>query len=256
MKVVILAGGLGTRISEETGVRPKPMVEIGGKPILWHIMKSYSTYGLTEFVVCLGYKGYVVKEYFANYFMHMSDVTFDLSKNSMTTHRGYSEPWRVTLVDTGEGTQTGGRLKRVREYLGDEDFCFTYGDGVSNIDISKLVEFHRTQGTLATVTAVQPPGRFGVMTMSATRIVGFREKPEGDNAWVNGGFFVLSPKVIDYIDGDATIWEREPVERLATDKQLSAFVHRGFWQPMDHLRDRNYLEGLWNSGKAPWKVWE
>jgi glucose-1-phosphate cytidylyltransferase len=256
VKVVILAGGLGTRISEETSVRPKPMVEIGGKPILWHIMKTYSHYGHNDFVLCLGYKGYVIKEYFANYFMHMSDLTFDLAKNTMTTHRGYSEPWRVTLVDTGEGTQTGGRLKRVREYVGDEDFCCTYGDGVSDVDIGKLVEFHRKEGTLATVTAVRPPGRFGVLTMSDTRIVGFREKPEGDHSWVNGGYFVLSPKVLDYIHGDDTVWERQPLERLAEDKQLSAFTHRGFWQPMDHLRDRQHLESLWSSGKPPWKIWE
>ena len=218
-------------------------------------MKTYSCYGLNDFVVCLGYKGYVIKEYFANYFIHMSDVTFDLAKNTMTTHRGYSEPWRVTLVDTGEGTQTGGRLKRVQEYVGDEDFCCTYGDGLSNVDIGKLVEFHRAQRTLATVTAVRPPGRFGVLTMSDTRIVGFREKPEGDNAWVNGGYFVLSPKALDYIDGDGTVWEREPLERLAADNQLSAFAHRGFWQPMDHLRDRQYLESLWSSGSPPWKTW-
>lgn len=255
MKVVILAGGLGTRISEETSVRPKPMVEVGGKPILWHIMKTYSHYGHDEFVVCLGYKGYVIKEYFANYFIHMSDVTFDLAKNEMTTHRGYSEPWKVTLVDTGETTQTGGRLKRVREYLGEEDFCCTYGDGLSNVDINKLIEFHRSQRTLATVTAVRPPGRFGVLTMNDARIVGFREKPEGDDAWVNGGYFVLSPKALDYIEGDHTSWEREPLERLASNRQLSAFVHRGFWQPMDHLRDRQYLETLWASGKPPWRVW-
>ncbi len=255
MKVVILAGGLGTRISEETSVRPKPMVEIGGKPILWHIMKMYSAHGLNEFVICLGYRGFVVKEYFANYFLHMSDVTVDLARNAMTTHRGYSEPWKVTLVDTGEGTQTGGRLLRVREYLGDDDFCFTYGDGVSDVDISKLIAFHRAEGTLATVTAVQPPGRFGVMTMSGTRIAGFREKPDGDNAWVNGGFFVLSPRVLDYIEGDQTIWERGPVERLAAEQQLSAFMHRGFWQPMDHLRDKSYLESLWAAGEAPWKIW-
>jgi glucose-1-phosphate cytidylyltransferase len=256
VKAVILAGGLGTRISEETSVRPKPMVDVGGRPLLWHIMKMYSFHGLNEFIVCLGYKGYVVKEYFANYFLHTSDVTFDLSTNSMTTHRGSPESWRVTLIDTGESTQTGGRLKRVKDYVGHDDFCFTYGDGVANVDVGKLVAFHRAQGTLATVTAVQPPGRFGALTMTGDRVVGFREKPEGDGAWVNGGFFVLSPRAIDYIDGDATVWEREPVERLAADKELSAFIHRGFWQPVDHPRDRQYLDGLWTSGRAPWKVWE
>jgi glucose-1-phosphate cytidylyltransferase len=255
MKAVILAGGYGTRISEETHLKPKPMVEIGGKPILWHIMKIYSAHGINEFVLCLGYKGYVVKEYFANYFLHMSDVTFDMSQNSMTTHRGHSEPWRVTLVDTGENTQTGGRLKRVREYLGDEDFCLTYGDGVSNVDITALVEFHRSQKSLATLTAVQPPGRFGLLTLDEKKIVGFTEKPEGDGGWINGGFFVLSPRVIDYIEGDDTPWERAPLERLASEKRLSAYFHRGFWQPMDHLRDRQYLEGLWASGNAPWKIW-
>jgi glucose-1-phosphate cytidylyltransferase len=256
MKVVILAGGLGTRISEETHLRPKPMIEIGGKPLLWHIMKIYSAYGLTEFVICVGYRGYLIKEYFANYFLHMSDVTFDLAKNSMTTHRKYSEPWRVTLVDTGEHTQTGGRLRRVREYVGDEDFCLTYGDGVSNVDLSALIEFHHKQNVLATVTAVQPPGRFGLITIDEHKIAGFREKPDGDGSWVNGGFFVLSPRVIDYIEGDDTAWERAPLERLAAEKQLAAHFHTGFWQSMDHLRDRQYLESLWASGKAPWKVWE
>jgi glucose-1-phosphate cytidylyltransferase len=254
MKAVILAGGFGTRISEETHLKPKPMVEIGGKPILWHIMKIYAAHGVNEFIVCLGYKGYVVKEYFANYFLHMADVTFDLAKNSMTTHHNHSEPWRVTLVDTGEKTQTGGRLRRVREYLGDEDFCFTYGDGVSDVDVSKLIAHHRAQGTLATVTAVQPPGRFGVLTMNGARIAGFREKPE-EGSWVNGGYFVLSPKVLDYIEGDETAWERAPMEMLAAEGQLSAFLHRGFWQPMDHLRDRQHLEALWSAGQAPWKVW-
>jgi glucose-1-phosphate cytidylyltransferase len=255
MKAVILAGGYGTRISEETQLKPKPMVEIGGKPILWHIMKIYSTHGINDFVICLGYKGYVIKEYFANYFLHMSDVTFDMVKNSMATHRRHSEPWRVTLVDTGENTQTGGRLKRVREYIGEEDFCLTYGDGVSNVDVTALVEFHRSQKSLATLTAVQPPGRFGLLTLDGKKIVGFTEKPEGDGGWINGGFFVLSPRVIDYIAGDDTPWERAPLERLATEKQLSAYFHRGFWQPMDHLRDRQYLEGLWATGNAPWKVW-
>ncbi len=256
MKVVILAGGLGTRISEETQVRPKPMVEIGGKPILWHILKMYSAHGLNEFIVCLGYRGYVIKEYFANYFVHTSDVTFDLSLNKMEVHQRHAEPWRVTLVDTGDQTQTGGRLKRVREYLGDEDFCFTYGDGLANIDLQAEIEFHRAQKTLATLAAVQPPGRFGALTVDSRRITGFREKPDGDGNWVNGGFFVLSPKAIDFIEGDDTAWERSPLERLAAAGQLSAFVHRGFWQPMDHLRDKMLLDELWASGKAPWKVWK
>jgi glucose-1-phosphate cytidylyltransferase len=256
MKVVILAGGFGTRISEETHLKPKPMIEIGGKPILWHIMKIYSAYGLTEFVICLGYKGYIIKEYFANYFLHTSDVTFDLSKNSMITHRRSSEPWRVTLIDTGENTQTGGRLRRVREYLGEDDFCFTYGDGVANVDIKALIAFHRAQKVLATVTAVQPPGRFGMLTLTDKKILGFREKPDGDGGWINGGFFVLSPRVVDYIEGDDTVWERGPLERLASEKQLAAHVHNGFWQPMDHLRDRQHLESLWTGGQAPWKVWE
>jgi glucose-1-phosphate cytidylyltransferase len=256
MKVVILAGGLGTRISEETHLKPKPMIEIGGKPILWHIMKIYSAYGLTEFVVCLGYKGYLIKEYFANYILHMSDVTFDLAKNAITTHRKSCEPWRVTLVDTGEHTQTGGRLRRVREYLGNEDFCLTYGDGVADIDIGAVLATHREQNVLATVTAVRPPGRFGIITIDDSKIAGFREKPDGDGGWINGGFFVLNPKVIDYIEGDDTVWERAPLERLAAEKQLAAHFHEGFWQPMDHLRDRQYLEGLWASGKPPWKVWE
>jgi glucose-1-phosphate cytidylyltransferase len=253
---VILAGGLGSRISEETHLKPKPMVEIGGKPILWHILKTYSAHGLNDFIVCLGYKGYVIKEYFANYFIHTSDVTFDLSANEMKVHHRHAEPWRVTLVDTGEDTQTGGRLKRVREYLGTDDFCFTYGDGLSNIDLKAEIAFHRSQGTLATLAAVQPPGRFGALTLDSRKITGFNEKPQGDGNWVNGGFFVLSPKAIDYIEGDDTIWERAPLEKLAADGQLSGFVHRGFWQPMDHLRDRTYLEELWSSGKAPWKVWK
>jgi glucose-1-phosphate cytidylyltransferase len=255
MKVVILAGGYGTRISEETQTRPKPMVEIGGRPILWHIMKIYSSFGLNDFVICLGYKGYVIKEYFANYFMHMSDVTFDLSKNTTTLHHGHAEPWKVTLVDTGEATQTGGRLKRVAEYLDEEDFCFTYGDGLSNVDIRSLIAFHKAQGRLATVASVQPPGRFGMLTMNDARIVGFSEKPAGDGNWVNGGFFVLSPKVLSYLEGDNTVWERGPLERLAREGQLSGFVHRGFWQPVDHLRDKQNLEELWLAGKAPWKVW-
>jgi glucose-1-phosphate cytidylyltransferase len=256
MKAVILAGGLGTRISEETQVRPKPMVEIGGRPILWHIMKIYAHHGVTDFVVCLGYKGYVVKEYFANYFVHNSDVTFHLADNRVEVHHRKAEPWNVTLVDTGEKTQTGGRLKRVRQYVGDETFCLTYGDGVSNVDISAELKFHAAQGRLATVTAITPPGRFGMLTMEDKRITGFSEKPPGDGARVNGGFFVLSPKVFDYVEGDSTVWEREPLERLAAAGQLSAFIHEGFWQPMDHLRDKVLLEELWASGKAPWKVWE
>ncbi len=256
MKAVILAGGLGTRLAEETAVRPKPMVEIGGRPILWHIMKIYSAHGIDDFIICCGYKGYMVKEYFANYFLHMSDVTFDLRHNGMEVHERHAEPWRVTLVDTGEQTMTGGRLKRVRDYLGNEDFCFTYGDGVGDIDISRLIAFHRQQGNLATLTATQPPGRFGALNLHGDKIVGFQEKPQGDGGWINGGFFVLSPKVIDYIEGDDTTWERKPMERLAQEGQFSAYLHRGFWQPMDHLRDKIYLEELWASGKAPWKVWE
>jgi glucose-1-phosphate cytidylyltransferase len=255
MKAVILAGGLGTRISEETQLKPKPMVEIGGKPILWHIMKIYSHYGINDFIVCLGYRGYVVKEYFANYFLHTSDVTFDLGANRVETHRHSSEPWRVTLVDTGEKTQTGGRLKRVRPYLSNDDFCLTYGDGVADVDIAKLVDAHRAERTLATVTAVQPPGRWGLLETHERKVVGFREKPGGDGGWVNGGFFVLSPGVFDYIEGDETVWEHAPLERLAAARQLSAFVHRGFWQPMDHLRDKHYLDGLWTDGNAPWKLW-
>jgi glucose-1-phosphate cytidylyltransferase len=256
MKAVILAGGFGTRISEETQLKPKPMIEIGGKPILWHIMKIYSHHGVNDFIVCVGYKGYLIKEYFANYFLHMSDVTFDLSSNRVEIHRNASEAWKVTLVDTGEATQTGGRLKRVRHYVGDEDFCFTYGDGVSDVNVGKLIQAHRVFGTLATVTAVQPPGRWGALTTNEHSVVGFREKPDGDGSWVNGGFFVLSPRVIDYVKGDETPWEAEPLTRLAEERQLSAFVHRGFWQPMDHLRDRQYLEGLWAAGKAPWKMWD
>jgi glucose-1-phosphate cytidylyltransferase len=255
VKAVILAGGLGTRISEETQVRPKPMVEIGGKPILWHIMKIYSHYGVNDFVVCLGYKGYVIKEYFANYFLHTSDVTFDLSTNRVETHRHSSEPWRVTLVDTGEQTNTGGRLKRVQPYLLDADFAFTYGDGLADVNVAELVHFHRHSGTLATVTVVQPPGRWGVITINGQRVTGFREKPAGDGAFVSGGFFVLSPGVFVLIGGDETVWEGAPLEKLAKQSQLSAFSHDGFWQPMDHLRDKQYLENLWASGKAPWKVW-
>jgi glucose-1-phosphate cytidylyltransferase len=255
MKAVILAGGYGTRISEESGIRPKPMVEIGGKPILWHIMKIYSAHGINDFVICCGYKGHMIKEYFANYFLHNSDVTFDMSMNSMKVHQNNTESWKVTLVDTGEGTLTGGRLKRVREYLGAETFCMTYGDGVSDVNISESIEFHKRQGTLATLTAVQQPGRFGAFTLSGdtTQIRHFQEKPNGgDQPWINGGFFVLEPAVIDYIEGDQTTWEREPMEYLAKSGELSAFKHTGFWQPMDTLRDKNYLEELIEQGKAPW----
>ena len=255
MKAVILAGGLGTRISEETDVRPKPMVEIGGRPILWHIMKSYSNHGVKDFVICLGYKGYLIKEYFANYFLHMSDVTFDMATNHMEVHQASADPWRVTLVDTGENTQTGGRLKRVRSYVGEEDFCFTYGDGVSDVDIGRVNAFHREQRVLATVTAVQPPARFGSLDIKKHRISRFEEKPPGDS-WVNGGFFVLSPAVFDYIGGDETAWEREPLEKLAREGNLAGFPHRGFWQCMDTLRDRTHLEELWRSGRAPWKSWK
>ncbi|WP_028008000.1 glucose-1-phosphate cytidylyltransferase [Solimonas flava] len=256
MKAVILAGGLGTRLSEETSVRPKPMVEVGGKPILWHIMKIYSAYGIHDFVICLGYKGYVVKEYFANYYLHMSDVTFDMSHNRMHVHNNNAEPWRVTLVDTGDSTMTGGRLKRVRQYVADEPaFCLTYGDGVGNIDIGKTLGFHKAHGKLATMTATQPPGRFGALGMEGDAVHSFQEKPSGDGGWINGGFFVLSPKVIDLIEDDSTIWERKPLEALAAQGQLHAYKHEGFWQPMDTLRDKQHLEELWQSGKAPWKLW-
>ncbi len=257
MKAVILAGGLGTRISEETHLKPKPMIEIGGKPILWHIMKIYSQHGINDFIICCGYKGYVIKEYFANYFLHMSDVTFDMAQNRMDVHQRYAEPWKVTLVDTGDETMTGGRLKRVSPYLqGEEDFCFTYGDGVCDIDITQLLAFHRAQKTLATLTATYPPGRFGALDFDGHKILSFKEKPKGDGAMINGGFFVLSPKVIDLIADDATVWERETLESLAAQGQLSAFQHTGFWQPMDTLRDKTHLEELWASGKAPWKVWQ
>jgi len=256
MKAVILAGGLGTRISEETHLKPKPMVEIGGKPILWHILKIYSTHGINEFVICCGYKGYLIKEYFANYFLHMSDVTFHMKLNSMEVHHKKAEPWLVTLVDTGEATMTGGRLKRVRKYLDDDSFCFTYGDGVADVDVTALVAHHRSHGRLATVTAVQPPGRFGSLKIVGDSAVeGFQEKPQGDGIWINGGFFVLEPKVIDRIDGDASIWEQEPLRGLAAEGQLTAYHHNGFWQPMDTLRDRHKLEELWASGEAPWKAW-
>lgn len=254
MKAVILAGGLGTRISEETTLKPKPMVEIGGRPILWHIMKIYSSHGINDFIICLGYKGYVIKEYFANYFLHMSDVTFDIANNKMEVHHNNAEPWSVTLVETGEQTMTGGRLKRVAKYL-TEDFCLTYGDGVADVNIKALIEFHRRSGRLATMTATQPPGRFGALTVQDEAIISFKEKPTGDGAWINGGFFVLSPQVIDYIDNDATLWEKEPLEKLADQGQLSAYRHAGYWQPMDTLRDKNHLDELWSSGRAPWKVW-
>lgn len=258
MKAVILAGGLGTRLSEETAVKPKPMVEIGGRPILWHIMKLYSAHGINEFIICCGYKGFVIKEYFANYFLHMSDVTFDMRFNQMNVHFGYAEPWRVTLVDTGEKTMTGGRLKRVREHIGNDTFCFTYGDGVSNVDITAAIEFHKQQKTLATLTATQPPGRFGVIRLDAeeNKISNFREKPSGDGAWINGGYFVLEPEVIDFIADDTTVWEQEPLIALAEKGELSAYRHTGFWQPMDTLRDRQVLEEMWKNGTAPWKVWQ
>lgn len=257
MKAVILAGGLGTRLAEETTMRPKPMVEIGGKPILWHIMKIYSAHGIQDFIICCGYKGYVIKEYFANYFLHMSDVTFDMAENEMEVHQRYAEPWRVTLVDTGEHTMTGGRLKRVMPYLRNEEaFCFTYGDGLSDVNITRLIDFHRSHRLLATLTAVYPPGRFGALDIHDDhRVRTFKEKPKGDGGQINGGFFVLSPKVIELIDDDGSIWEREPIETLATSGQLKAYRHEGFWQPMDTLRDKNLLEDLWTSGKAPWKTW-
>lgn len=256
MKAVILAGGLGTRISEESVARPKPMIEIGGKPILWHIMKIYSHYGINDFIICCGYKGYVIKEYFANYFLHSSDVTFDIQKNSMEVHQRFAEPWRVTLVDTGEDTMTGGRLKRVSEYIKDEEaFCFTYGDGVSDIDIGALIDFHKQQAVKATLTAVYPPGRFGALDIAHHKVTTFKEKPKGDGGMINGGFFVLSPEVLPLIKDDSTVWEQGPLESLAKDNQIAAFQHTGFWQPMDTLRDKNYLEELWASGKAPWKSW-
>jgi glucose-1-phosphate cytidylyltransferase len=257
MKVVILAGGLGTRLSEETAIRPKPMVEIGGKPILWHIMKTYYAHGIREFIICCGYKGYVIKEYFANYLLYESDVTFRTKKNEMQIHENGAEDWVITLIDTGDATMTGGRIKKVENYINNETFCLTYGDGVSDINIGKLIEFHRNHGTLGTLTAVQPPGRFGAFSLAdnETKIDHFREKPRGDNAWINGGFFVLEADVIDYIKHDSTVWEDEPLERLADDGQLSAYKHHGFWHPMDTLRDKNILENLWQSNNAPWKVW-
>ncbi len=256
MKAVILAGGLGTRISEETSVKPKPMIEIGGRPILWHILKSYSAHGVNDFIICCGYKGYIIKEYFANYFLHMSDVTFDMSNNTMQVHQKKAEPWKVTLVDTGENTQTGGRLKRIKDYVGDADFCMTYGDGVGNVNIAQSIEFHKSHGKQATMTATQPPGRFGALDLQGTLVQNFLEKPHGDGGWINGGFFVLSPKVLELIEGDETLWEKAPLESLAKTGQLQAFMHKGFWQPMDTLRDKTQLEELWASGKAPWKVWQ
>ena len=256
MKAVILAGGLGTRISEETSIKPKPMTEIGGRPLLWHIMKIYSTHGIHDFVICCGYKGYVIKEYFANYFMHMSDVTFDMTKNTMEVHERKAEPWRITLVDTGDLTQTGGRLKRVAPYLDNQHFCMTYGDGVGDIDITATIAFHKAHGHLATMTATQPPGRFGALELKGTAVKNFIEKPAGEGGWINGGFFVLSPKVIDLIDGDETLWERTPLETLAHSDQLQVYLHKGFWQPMDTLRDKNHLETIWASGTAPWKIWK
>ena len=256
MKAVILAGGLGTRISEETHLKPKPMIEIGGKPILWHIIKMYSAHGINDFVICCGYKGYIIKEYFANYFLHMSDVTFDIEHNQMEVHQRKAEPWRITLVDTGEDTMTGGRLKRVAEYIKDEEaFCFTYGDGVGDVDISTSIAFHKAHGKSATVTAVSPPGRFGLLALEGDAVRGFEEKPRDDSNWINGGFFVLSPRVLETITDDTTSWELEPMAKLASDDQLRSFKHNGFWQPMDTLREKNQLEDMWASGKAPWKNW-
>jgi glucose-1-phosphate cytidylyltransferase len=256
MKVVILAGGLGTRLTEETEIKPKPMVHIGGRPILWHIMKMYSSYGLNEFVICTGYKGYVIKEFFANYFLHMTDVTFDIWRGEMEVHSIKAEPWKVSVIDTGEETQTGGRLKRVAQYVGNEHFCMTYGDGLANVDIRKLLEFHRSHGKLATVTATRPPGRFGSLGISGDEVTQFQEKPLGDGGFINGGFFVLSPKCLEYIEGDASVWEKEPMEKIVNEGEMRAYLHTDFWQPMDTMRDRKTLENLWQTGKAPWKVWQ
>jgi glucose-1-phosphate cytidylyltransferase len=257
LKAIILAGGLGTRISEETHLKPKPMIEIGGKPILWHLMKIYSSHGINDFIICCGFKGYVIKEYFANYFLHMSDVTFDMKNNQMKVHQQNAEPWTVTLVDTGEDTQTGGRLKRVASYLKNEKaFCFTYGDGLANVDITKLIKFHESHGKLATVTAVQPPGRYGALNRDNDLVTGFVEKPKGDGGWINGGFFVLSPECFDYIDSDDTPWEQKPLKDIAIKGELMAYEHKDFWQPMDTLREKNLLEELWESGNAPWKTWK
>lgn len=255
MKAVILAGGAGTRISEETSFRPKPMIEIGGKPIIWHIMKIFSSYEIYDFIICLGYKGYLIKEYFSNYYLHTSDITFDMTKNSTKIHQNNAEPWRITLVETGEQTMTGGRLKRVAPYLDEDDFCFTYGDGLGDVNIRSLIDYHKQQNVLATLTAVQALGRFGALNIIDKKVVAFKEKPQGDGAWINGGFFVLSPKVLNYIENDETLWERQPLENLAQDRELCAFFHQGFWHPMDTLRDKNILEELWHSGNAPWKLW-
>ncbi len=256
MKAVILAGGLGTRLSEETEAKPKPMIEIGGKPILWHIMKIYSTHGINEFIICLGYKGYLIKEYFANYFLHMSDVTLDIANNQMEVHQVSAEPWKITLVDTGEKTMTGGRLKRVAPYLDKEEFGFSYGDSLGNINITESIKFHKSHGKLATVTAVQPPGRFGALKLNQNEVTGFQEKPQGESGWINGGFFILSPKTLEYIEGDNTTWENEPMQKLADEGNLSAFIHHDFWQPMDTLREKKQLENLWSLGNPPWKTWK
>ena len=256
MKAVILAGGLGTRLSEETSIKPKPMIEIGNKPILWHIMKTFSAHNVNDFVICCGYKGYIIKEYFANYFLHMSDVTFSMKNNEMTVHQNDVEPWTVTLIDTGENTMTGGRLKAVYDYVKDEEaFCFTYGDGVSDVDITSLINFHRSHGKQATMTAVRPPGRFGALKIIDNMVTDFQEKPDGDGSWINGGYFVLSPKVTDRIKDNTISWEAEPLDGLAKDNELASYKHDGFWQPMDTLREKNFLEHLWNNGKAPWKIW-
>ena len=256
MKAIILAGGYGTRLSEETDLKPKPMVEIGNKPILWHIMKSYSAHNVNDFIICCGYKGYIIKEYFANYFLHMSDVTLDITQNKMEVHQKFAEPWKVTLVNTGLETMTGGRLKKIKKFVDNETFCFTYGDGLCDVNISKLIDFHKNNKTIATVTAIQPPGRFGALNISENKITSFKEKPAGDGNWINGGFFVLDPKVFDYIEDDSTVWEIDPLEKLADENQLAAYKHSGFWQPLDTLRDKNILEELWNSKKAPWNIWE
>ncbi len=255
MKAVILAGGMGTRLSEETLIKPKPMVEIGGHPILWHIMKIYSCFGINDFIICLGYKGYMIKEYFANYCLHMSDITFDMSDGNMEVHQNTAEPWRVTLVDTGEKTLTGGRIKRVMKYIGNETFCLTYGDGVSDVNIKNLIEFHKSQNCLVTVTAIQPPGRYGHLEINGDRVTSFKEKPSGEGSWINGGFFVCEPEIMDYISGDLVMLENEPIETISGMNQLAVYKHHGFWHPMDTLRDKNYLEGLWQDNKAAWKLW-
>jgi glucose-1-phosphate cytidylyltransferase len=255
MKAVILAGGFGTRISEETDVKPKPMIEIGGMPLLWHIMKSYSSYGINEFVICCGYKGYVVKEYFANYFLHMSDVTFDMKNNKMEVNQKFAESWKVTLVDTGLNTMTGGRLKKIQKYLDNETFCFTYGDGLADIDLKKLINFHKKNNSFATLTAVQPPGKYGALNLKKNKVTKFEEKPAGDGSWINGGFFVLEPEIFNYLKNDSTVWEKEPLEKMAKQNKVTAYKHSGFWQALDTLRDKNHLQSLWDSNKAPWKVW-